>query len=376
MIKVKIMELSSEIIFTRYLYIKQEVEIVLILSILEKKEDNSLFWAYELYHSGFIEDLFILFIEIYYNFYATLNINFGTYLYKKYKEHVELNKPIEDRLISMIIHNFLTRPYNLDIFILREVFKKNKNNFSIKEIKSYMLNNDFISISCALLSCDDEITLIPIVNLFVEELNSRYLLNLNTPNLVKEWKKRDKLYDSNIVLLSIILYYFSQGCKLKIGKNVYVSIPSEEVIIYETNEVDINSCSKKPHIILSQSALLSINDSTFLSIFMLEREKVDIKELYWYHWLYYGSFSPIWKERIDRYNGFINHENKKIDFMDDEMAEEFYELYNYGPDEQSLHVQNRSIGEITLERTWEDFYKTFHKNGLVEMEKIPDSLFN
>jgi hypothetical protein len=181
---------------------------------------------------------------------------------------------------------------------------------------------------------------------------------------------------AHLFLLSIILYYFSQGCKLKIGKNIYVSIPSEDVIMYETNEIDINSCSKNPYNILSQSALLSINDSSFLSIFELEREKVNIKELYWHHWLYYGSFSPIWNERINKYNGFINHENKKIDFMDDEKAEDFYELYNYEPDEQSLHVQNRSIGEIPVQRTWEDFYKTFHKNGLVEMDKIPDSLFN
>ena len=369
------MESSSKIIFTRYLYIKQEVEISLILSILEKKEDNSLFWAYELYHSGFIEDLFKLFLEIYYNFYATLNIKFGTYIYKKYKEHIELNKPMEDRLISMIIHNFLTRPYNLDIFILREVFKKNENKFSIIKMKSYILDNDFISISCAILSCQDEILLYSIVDLFVEELNRRYLLNLNTQNLVKEWKKRDKLYDGNIVLLSIILYYFSQGYKLKIGKNLYVSIPSEDVIIYETNEIDINSCSKNPYIILSQSALLSINDSSFLSIFELERDNLNIKELYWHHWLYYGSFSPIWNERINKYNGFINHENKKIDFIDDEKAEKFYELYNYIPDEQPLNIQNRSIGEITVQRTWEDFYKTFHKNGLVEMNKIPSYLY-
>ena len=41
------------IAFTRYLYIKQDVETGLILSLLDKDKERSLFWAYELFHSGF-----------------------------------------------------------------------------------------------------------------------------------------------------------------------------------------------------------------------------------------------------------------------------------------------------------------------------------
>jgi hypothetical protein len=108
-------------VFTRYLYEKQEVEIALLLALLEKNIEESLFWAYELYYSGFQIELFEYFIRIYYDFYATLNPAFGIYLVIKYNEYfIEKKEVLEDRFISMTIHNFITRPYNVDIFILKQ----------------------------------------------------------------------------------------------------------------------------------------------------------------------------------------------------------------------------------------------------------------
>ena len=59
---------NEDIIFTRYLYIKDEVEIALLTNILEKKEE-SVFWAYELYFSGFQKEVFQYLWDIYYNFF-------------------------------------------------------------------------------------------------------------------------------------------------------------------------------------------------------------------------------------------------------------------------------------------------------------------
>jgi hypothetical protein len=56
---------KPSIIFTRYLYIKHEVEISLILSVLGKRKDEALFWAYELYYSGFEYDAFELLSILY-----------------------------------------------------------------------------------------------------------------------------------------------------------------------------------------------------------------------------------------------------------------------------------------------------------------------
>ena len=40
-------------VLTRFLYIKDEVLLSLLISILEKDYDQSLFWASELYYSGY-----------------------------------------------------------------------------------------------------------------------------------------------------------------------------------------------------------------------------------------------------------------------------------------------------------------------------------
>ena len=50
-------------VFTRYLYNKDHVEFSLLAAIQEKKREESLFWAYELYHSGFTNEVSALVAE-------------------------------------------------------------------------------------------------------------------------------------------------------------------------------------------------------------------------------------------------------------------------------------------------------------------------
>ena len=76
--------IGSDLVFTRYLYVKDEVRISLLVSILNKSDD-AIFWAYELYYSGFKTELLNLIWKIYYDFFATLNPTFEQYLLKKYK---------------------------------------------------------------------------------------------------------------------------------------------------------------------------------------------------------------------------------------------------------------------------------------------------
>ena len=92
-----------------------------------------------------------------------------------------------------------------------------------------------------------------------------------------------------------------------------------------------------------------------------------MKERYWYHWLYYASFSPIWLERIKQYGGTIDYTNKIVLFEDDDLTEEFYSLYGLEPDEQKECVQNKSIVTIEQKYDWSWFYNQYKKNGLFEI---------
>ena len=104
-------------VFTRYLYEKEEVKLSLLFAILKRKEEAS-FWAYELYYSGFKDELKDLFWSIYYDFFATLNPAFKIYLLKQLKEPFK-----EDKIVAQLVENFKTRPFNLDVFMLRHQVK-------------------------------------------------------------------------------------------------------------------------------------------------------------------------------------------------------------------------------------------------------------
>ena len=108
---------GSNIVFTRYLYLKDEVKLALLVSLL-KKSDDAIFWAYELYYSGFKTELFEFIWHIYYVFYATLNPSFEAYLLNKRNEMLK-----DEKLVSAIVQDLIIRPFNTDVFFLNIICK-------------------------------------------------------------------------------------------------------------------------------------------------------------------------------------------------------------------------------------------------------------
>lgn len=109
---------NSNIVFTRYLYLKNEVKLALLISILNKSTD-AIFWAYELFYSGFKHELFNFIWTIYYDFFATLNPSFESHLIKKHSEY--LTKSFDPLHISSLIQNLIIRPFNTDVFMVRKI---------------------------------------------------------------------------------------------------------------------------------------------------------------------------------------------------------------------------------------------------------------
>ena len=52
---------------------------------------------------------------------------------------------------------------------------------------------------------------------------------------------------------------------------------------------------------------------------------------------------------------------------DDILLQEFYKLYGYEPDEQSLSIQNKSIQPIEKIYDWKWFNNKYKKNGIFEI---------
>ena len=120
----------------------------------------------------------------------------------------------------------------------------------------------------------------------------------------------------------------------------------------------------------------AIDKYDYLCIFSKDRLcREELLDRYRNHWLYYASFSLLWKERIKKYKGIISLEKRSVTFAeetdaDDDLLQEFYGLYGLEPDEQSVIVQNKSIPILSLDKEyiamrWSTFCKEFAWNSLV-----------
>lgn len=364
--------MNKEIQFTRYLYEKDEVKLALILCILNKKEE-SIFWAYELYYSGFQSELVDVFWSLYYDFYYTLNPSFEKYLQTRLKKDLALDTDSVN-YVSMIVNNFMIRPHSMDIFMLKQIvdicdFDKTDiqdyidssgNNIEImrKELITALRTKDFMMLASLIL-----------IDIKYEHIDTMF--EVATDYLMTEdgVKKKVPDYDKQstnkrVLILCRIIHYFTVISNKKLGKNLYVHVEPEEVVLYETINISVDLVPRK---ILRLAKIYAIDSYNYLSLFDLKRETQDIKKAYYYDWLYYASHSPLWKSRILKHNGVIDAENKKVEFNDDDI-EEFYDKYGYEPDEQSREVENRTIQDIIKERNWQTFYKEHNINGVVEIE--------
>ena len=364
--------MNKEIQFTRYLYEKDEVKMALVVCILNKK-DEAIFWAYELYYSGFQSELVAVFWSLYYEFYYTLNPSFEKYLQTRLKKNLALETDSVN-YISMIVNNFMIRPHNMDIFMLKQIL--DICDFDKTDIQDYITNpeNNIVIMRRELISAMRTKDFMMLASLILIDIKDEHIDNafeVATNFFVTEMGLKKKVHDYNkdssnkrVLILCRILHYFTAAANKKLGKNLYVHIEPEEVVLYETISSGADLVPRK---ILPLAKMYAIDSYNYLSLFVLKRETQDIKTAYYYNWLYYASFSPVWKTRISLCNGVIDQKNKKVTFDDDDI-DEFYDNYGYEPDEQTLEVENKTIQDIRSERNWQSFYKEHNINGLVEIE--------
>jgi hypothetical protein len=362
--------MNKEIQFTRYLYEKDEVKLALILCILNKKAEEAIFWAYELYYSEFKSELTDVFWSLYYDFYYTLNPSFEKYLQTRLKKNLALDTDSVN-YISMIVNNFMIRPHSMDIFMLKQIveicdFDKTDiqdyidcpgNNLEVmrRELVTALRTKDFMMLaSLILIDIKDEH-----IDTMFEAATNYFVTEMGLKKKVQDYDKNAT--NKRVLILCRIVHYFTATANKKLGKNLYVHVEPEEVVLYET------IYTGAPRKILSLAKIYAIDSYNYLSLFDLKRETQDIKTAYYYNWLYYASHSPLWKSRILKHNGVIDQKNHKVEFDDDDI-DEFYDNYGYEPDEQSTEVENKTIQEIRKERNWLSFYKEHNINGVVEIE--------
>ena len=359
---------NIKFVLTRYLYIYDEVKLALLFALLEKQKTAN-FWGYELYHSGFKKETMEWLWTIYYDFFAILNPSFENFFLTKEKEDSEL-------MVKVIIDNLLNRPFTTDIFILYKNFEETKVENKIQyllhldltkksdlyeQIAEWIKMKDFISISQFVLFKEyqpfTEITIYEMFLLASENLKESYL---------KQFKKISRCLPklTNKILLSKIFTLFP----FKKGKNTYTQVNKEDLLDFHTLEPkQINS---KHYRFLNHVCKYSINEHHSLCIFDLERYNLtkSARDIYNREWLYYASFTPLWLERIKKYQGIQDHEQKQVIFPSDDEFDDFHNEYDYETDEQSADLKERVIPEMKKEKDinrWIDFCKKYNQNNII-----------
>jgi hypothetical protein len=127
-------------VLTRFLYIKDEVLLSLLISILEKDYDQSLFWASELYYSGYEKETMEYIDAIYITFFRSQNPKLGRIVkwgLVKYNKGIHMLASILLNLTSIprkyTLQDFATK--NDDPEILENAYKQETKVVIFSEVK-------------------------------------------------------------------------------------------------------------------------------------------------------------------------------------------------------------------------------------------------
>ena len=370
---------GANLVFTRYLYIKDEVKSVLLISILNKSDD-AIFWAYELYYSGNKNELYAFIWQIYYDFFAMLNPSFAAYLAKK----LGPNELIDVRFISSIIQNLIIRPYNTDVFLLRIISEQFVSDAGVEaeDVEVFLLNQDYRGLASYILnSKQDKIEIYKVVLNYFKLTNQQRLIKELGNILVTNSE------NSSQVLLANIMSLINQNVNLGPKINFYVRVDPEEVVQYETIEA---SAEIKSYRILRLGCTCKIQNN-WANLFEGFRNRSignGLKDKYkgWTNqatiqkynekWLYHAAFSPIWFDRIKTCKGYIDYENQEVKFISDDWEETFYTQYGYDPDEQSQQTKDNALKHIVENGSnWQQFLAKYKNFGLIDaLEEEIDAL--
>jgi hypothetical protein len=324
-------------LFTKNLYIKEEVACALLCAILRNEKECATFWGLELYHSGYHDEVIDYLWTIYYSFHASLNPSFEKYFIRKLLD-VSLTRSL---LITTIIINLCNKPYTTDVYVLLNsttLIKPKTKSFD----EEWFLKKDYESIANYILSDDFDTS--------EEEMDAIRTHALNFYGI--KWYREMLLPSPNICLKMRFLSHIMQICTTRvynIPKKNRLNVSSERVEAPLENPH--TSVKIRTRDILKNACKFEINCSNILHLFRLKRHgcetnPVDIKKCYREKWLYHCSQTPYWSEKIKDYGGTINVERAEIEFRDAEKEEAFFKEHSLEPDEQPIEVQNKSIQNI------------------------------
>tara|TARA_B100000795_G_scaffold116469_1_gene86501 strand:+ start:464 stop:1537 length:1074 start_codon:yes stop_codon:yes gene_type:complete len=330
--------MTNKLVFTRYLYNKDEVELSLLECILKnKKFSETYYWITELYESNNPEDLWQFLYKIYYDFYY---INYQQFIHKINSYYKKWKKSKKIKYVLHIIYNLgrAHKNINYDIFLYRTYYSS-VLTYITSYIDIHPYKGDIYE---------------KLLNYSITNKNNEYISYYLKKNMKNRNIERFLEENFNIILDCNGSYknkFHLLLCKCLIipkteNKFIFKKVPTSCYIdVMDVLQVTKNLNNDISRKILREKRLFEISEN--LGCFKLSRSNYVLNQEFWYNWEYHAYKSEIWKDRFDKYKIKIDPNKKLLEFEDDDEMEEFYSQYGYEPDEQPKHIQEKSTKYIS-----------------------------
>jgi len=331
---------------TRYLYFKDECFYSLMFCLIQKSSfDEVIFWAGEVYYSGFHGQLWDHIWKIYYDFHAIK--------YPKYEKKInKLSKETTNfKNIVYILNLFYYSKPTYTVFALRMLNPLAPTHVYMGKIPKWLKELELKKWERKLIRSIHN----------NKKINSAfYIKQVTCPQSYNAIKKyyikvhgltlKNKPFDAinyknkAHILLALVCHLSLDVSEIQmktISKKIDKSIMDRQI--------QINSVVEPLYKTLFHKRLFKI--SPLVGAFKLERfsiQKLDYKDILRLHWDYFAYNTPLWQQRIKTCNGIVDNKKYELVFKNDDDHDAFYERFNYEPDEQSKEIQEKSICDINV----------------------------
>jgi hypothetical protein len=353
----------TPLIFTRLLYPKDEV-IHSIWYCFENKTsyEETLFWCYELYMSGFEEDTLQILYTLYFCYVSFHDNELLKKLDTIYLQwSLETSNEEKATYVNTFLESIYNHKYSNMVKQLLDEYEQTSKHGKVtlfKGKKPKWLEEYDLSVRSLLHSISKQKIQNICHFLKIKEENESELEKIeinvcqyaNSQN--KEYLTSKHVQGTTIVIIANMYTLLHQHHIEQTKENTrhftrhftqhFDSLTEEKETLSDyisTFEEYYPSYVYK--ILREQRAYKTRIENIDKSHLSLEQTNKTWQQCYYDDWLYYASFSPLWKNRIETYEGIIDHKNHKVDFDDLETYkddntrfEEFYNHYNLEPDEQ------------------------------------------
>lgn len=132
-------DLKTEMLFTRYYYVRQAVFVSLWIAILDKDLEEALFWAYELYYSNYDNEIMDFIMYMYQDTFKIYNDVVFEQILTTEKNRWLKDKKNAHHILGNMIANFVCRPYSVIPF-LKKIYME-KEEFDKFDFSKYFTGN-------------------------------------------------------------------------------------------------------------------------------------------------------------------------------------------------------------------------------------------